>query len=129
MLPCTPLLWIFDTFRAAQYNSFRALLIIAIIVLAGSIACVVLGHAYPQSTGWRWAAEAASVFAAVCVLISWSLIVAHFGAVWQAQVYSDGPAFKLIIAAWVFMVIQCVLYPVTLWADKEGYVKDGKPLS
>ena len=113
--------------NCSQYNAFRAFLIIAIIFLGFAIVTVTLSMLYyNQSGALLWLTVAFDSFAIVSSTICWGLVADH----WKTQndgndYFKRGPAFGLVVTAFVLMVVALVLYVVVWRIESVGYSKSG----
>ena len=111
--------------NCSQYNAFRAFLIIAILFLGFALLTASMSLLFnPQSRLLLWLTVGFDAFAIFSTVICWGLVADH----WKTQNagndwFKRGPAFGLVVTAFVLMVVALILFCVVWRIESVGYSK------
>ena len=112
--------------NCSQYNAFRAFLILAILCVGASLISATLSLLYqPQSRLLLGLTVGLTSFAIVSTVVSWGLVADH----WKTQndgadYFKRGPAFPLVVTAFVLLVLGLAAYVVVWRIESGGYSKE-----
>ena len=117
--------------NCSQYNAFRAFLILAILFVGFALLTASLSLLYlPQSRLLLWLTVGFNSFAVVSSIISWGLVADHWKTINDSNGgdwFKRGPAFGLVVTAFVLMVVALILYVLVWRIESVGYSKsDGR---
>ena len=114
-----------EGFSCAQFNAFRAFLVMGIIFLGvGAVLALLSLEVRPDDRRLMWATVAVHVLADLCVVIAYALVADHMKKVNNEILRFDtGSAFALAVTAWVLMVLGLALFGLVKRFEREGYSK------
>ena len=113
--------------NCSQYNAFRAFLVISIITVGFALITAMLSLLY--FTHSRLLMALTVTFTSLAILstvISWGLVADHWKTVNDGtDWFKRGPAFGLVVTAFVLMVVALIVY-IPVWRiESVGYSKHG----
>ena len=112
--------------NCSQYNAFRAFLLLAILCVGASVLTATLSLLYHvQSRLLLGLTVSLTSFALVSTIVSWGLVADH----WKtqndgAEYFKRGPAFPLVVTAFVLLVLGLQAYVAVWRIESRGDSKE-----